>query len=115
MFIEKMPEDLDQYLRSEISKQLNGRLEVVLVVTEADAIMTGIADQKDGVGAAVTGRGLGLHDNATGSISLVDRSRTHLLWADEAGDRSLVFSVLHRGGPRKVASRLISKLKKAMS
>jgi hypothetical protein len=45
---------------------------------------------------------------------MVDKERKQILWSDEAGDRSLFFSVAHRGGERKVAERLVSKLKKAM-
>jgi hypothetical protein len=46
---------------------------------------------------------------------MVDKERKTILWANEAGDRSLMFSAMHRGGERKVAERLVSKLKKAMS
>jgi hypothetical protein len=37
-----------------------------------------------------------------------------ILWSDEAGDRSLMFSVMRRGGERKVAERLVEKLRKAV-
>lgn len=49
-----------------------------------------------------------------GTISLLDKTESNILWADEAGDRNLFFGVLHRGGERKLADRLIGKLKKAM-
>ena len=114
IFIEKMPNDLDQYLRAEISKQFKGSVTVVLDKNEADGILTGIDDEKKGTGAQITGRYLGLHDNATGTISLLDKSEKNIIWTDEAGDRSLVFGVMKRGGQRKVADRLVSKLKKAM-
>jgi len=114
VYIDKMPNDLDQYLRAEIVKEMNGRLAVVLDKADADAILTGIDDEKKGTGAAITGRYLGLHDNATGTVSLVDKDGKTLLWSDEAGDRSLWFGALKRGGQRKVADRLVSKLKKAL-
>jgi hypothetical protein len=114
IFVEDMPENLDDYIRAEIHKQLKGRLEVVLRVEEADAIMTGVSDQKSGTGAAITGRYLGLHDNATGSVSIVDRNKAKVLWAEEAGDRSLLLGAFKRGGPRKVADRLVGKLKKVL-
>jgi hypothetical protein len=114
IFIEKMPNDLDQYLRAEISKQFKGSVSVVLDKADADGILTGIGDEKKGTGAQITGRYLGLHDNATGTISLIDKSEKNILWTDEAGDRSLLFGAMKRGGQRKVADRLISKLKKAM-
>ena len=114
VYIEKMPNDLDQYLRAEISKQFKGRLTVVLDKNDADGILTGIDDEKKGTGAQITGRYLGLHDTATGTISMLDKEGKTILWTNEAGDRSLIFGAMKRGGQRKVADRLISKLKKAM-
>jgi hypothetical protein len=114
VFIEEMPNDLHQYLRAEISKQCKGRLTVVLDKSEADGILAGVSEEEKGTGAKITGRYLGLHDIATGSVSLLDREGKVILWSDEAGDRSLLFGVMKRGGERKVAERLVSKLKKAM-
>ena len=114
IYIEKMPNDLDQYLRAEISKQFKGSVTVVLEKKDADGILTGIGEERKGTGAQITGRYLGLHDNATGTISLLDKAEKNILWTDEAGDRSLLFGVMKRGGQRKVADRLIKKLKKAM-
>jgi hypothetical protein len=114
IYIEKMPNDLDQYLRAEISKQFKGSVVVVLDKNDAEGILAGISDEKKGTGAQITGRYLGLHDNATGTVSLLDKEGKNILWTDEAGDRSLMFGVMKRGGQRKVADRLISKLKKAM-
>jgi len=114
IYIEKMPNDLDQYLRAEISKQFKGSVTVVLDKNDADGILAGISEEKTGTGAQITGRYLGLHDNATGTVSMLDKEGKNILWTDEAGDRSLMFGVMKRGGQRKVADRLISKLKKAM-
>jgi hypothetical protein len=91
-----------------------GRLTVVLAKEEADALMVGTGENRTGTGAQITGRYLGLHDNATGAISVTDRTGTQVLWSSEAGDRSLLFGAVKRGGPRKVADRLVSNLKKAM-
>lgn len=114
IYIDKLPNDLDQYLRAEFSKQMRGKIMVVLDEKDADAVITGVSEEEKGTGAKITGRYLGLHDIATASLSLVDKDRKVILWSDEAGDRSLMFSVMHRGGERKVAERLVSKLKKAM-
>jgi hypothetical protein len=114
IFIDKMPNDLDQYLRAEFTKQLKGRVAVVLDAKDADAILTGVSEEEKGTGAKITGRYLGLHDVATGTVSLLDKEGKTLLWSEEAGDRSLVFGVLRRGGERKVAERLVGKLKKAL-
>jgi hypothetical protein len=114
VYIDKMPNDLDQYLRAEISKQFKGRVNVVLDASDADGILTGVSQEEKGTGAKITGRYLGLHDVATGTVSLVDKERKTILWSDEAGDRSLFLGALKRGGERKVADRLVGKLKKAM-
>jgi hypothetical protein len=114
IYIDKMPNDLDQYLRAEIVKQFKGSITVVIDRKDADGILTGVDEEEKGTGAKITGRYLGLHDVATGTISLLDKEGKTLLWSDEAGDRSLMFGVMRRGGQRKVADRLIGKLKKAM-
>ncbi|MBI4874763.1 MAG: hypothetical protein HY822_09040 [Acidobacteria bacterium] len=114
IYIEKMPSDLDQFIRAEITKKLRSRLSVVLVKEEADALMVGTGENRTGTGAQITGRYLGLHDNATGAVSVTDRTGTQVLWSSEAGDRSLFWGAVKRGGPRKVADRLVSNLKKAL-
>jgi hypothetical protein len=114
VFIEKMPNDLDQYISAELSKQLSGRMVVVLNKEDADGILRGTSAERTGTGAAITGRYLGLHDNATGSISMVDKDERVILWSAEAGDRSLMWGPMKRGGPRKVADRLVHDLKKAL-
>ncbi len=115
IYIDPMPNDLDHYIRAEITKQFKGGIVVVLDAAEADAVMAGVGDQKTGVGAALTGRWLGLHDNATGSVSLLDKEGKRVLWSSEAGDRSIFWGAVKRGGPRKVADRLVHNLKKAMA
>ncbi|MCC6391131.1 MAG: hypothetical protein IT167_11055 [Bryobacterales bacterium] len=115
IFVDKMPDDLDQYIRAEITKQLKGRLTVTLVRKQADAILTGVAESHTGTGSMITGRYLGLHDTASGSVSVLDATGTKVLWSEEAGDRSLWFGALKRGGPRKVADRLVGKLRRAMA
>jgi len=114
IFIEKMDNDLDKYLRAEIIKQFKGNITVVLDAKDADGILAGVNEEQKGTGAKITGRYLGLHDVATGTVSLLDKEGKVILWSDEAGDRSLLLGPLKRGGPRKVADRLVSKLKKAM-
>ncbi|MGI8958467.1 MAG: hypothetical protein ACR2IV_01635 [Bryobacteraceae bacterium] len=114
IYIEKLPNDFDQYLRAEFFKQMPKRVTVVMDKGEADAIVTGVDEHDRRIGSTITGRYLGLHDNTTASISVLDHSESAVLWSDEAGDRSLTFPIMHRNGERKVASRIVSKLKKAM-
>src|SRR5215467_5476777 len=54
VYIEKMPNDLDQYLRAEIAKQFKGYLVVVLDKNDADGILTGIDEERKGTGAQIT-------------------------------------------------------------
>ena len=114
IYIEEMPNDLDKYIAAEMVKKFKGKLMPVPTVEAADAILAGTGEHKKGTGAAVTGRLLGLHDTATGAVVLYDAARENILWADEAGDRNIWLGVLQRGGPRKVASRLMKHLDKAM-
>src|SRR5215831_12140956 len=69
IYIDKMPNDLDQYLRAEISKQFKGKVIVVLKKEDADAVMTGVNEEQKGTAAKVTGRYLGLHDTVNGTVS----------------------------------------------
>ena len=114
IYVDKMDNDLDQYIRAEIQKKFKGEIVIVLNQESADAILAGVSEHQNGTKAAITGRYLGLHDTATGSISLLDKTGTTVLWSGEAGDRSIMFGPMKRGGPRKVADRLISNLKKAI-
>lgn len=114
VYVEKMDNNLDMYIRAEFTKQFKGSVQVVLDAKDADAILAGVGEEQKGTGAKVTGRYLGLHDVATGTVSLLDREGKVILWSGEAGDRNLWLGAMSRGGQRKVADRLVSKLKKAM-
>lgn len=114
VFIDKLPNDLDQYIRAEIYKQSKGKLTVVLEKADADGILAGVTEKETGHVKHITGRYLGLHDNTTASISLLDKTEKNILWADEAGDRSLLFGIAKRGGERKVAERIVRKLREAI-
>ena len=112
LYVEPMANDLDSYLKAEFSKQLSNRIQIVLKPDDADAVMTGTGEWHKGTGAAITGRWLGLHDTATGAVSVI--SKDNQLWASEAGDRSIWWGVLKRGGQRKVADRIVHNFKNAL-
>jgi hypothetical protein len=114
VFVDPMAHDLDKYLRQEILKQMKERVLIVVDKNEADAILTGIDEEDGGAGKKLTGRYLGLNNVATGTLSLLDKEGKVLLWSDEAGDKSTMFTALKKGGQRKVAQRLVSKFLKAM-
>lgn len=95
LYIEKMPNDLDEFIKAELSRQMPGRLIIVLRPEDADAIMKGNAT------------------NRRGNVSITDLRGTAELWNGEAGDKGLYLTKVH-GGEKKVAERLVSSLKKAL-
>ena len=97
VYIDRMPNDLDQYISAEVTKQMNGQIAVVVDRDDADAILRGTGDEKSGVGA-----------------SMVDSSETVVLWSVDAADRNVWAGFMAPGGPRKVADRLVHELKKAI-
>jgi hypothetical protein len=96
IYIEKMPNDLDGYIRAEFTKQ-HIPLTVVLDQEQADLVMTGGSEESarkwhEGWLTAVK-------DHASGNISVIDPKAKAVLWSGEAGDRSLMWGNLARGGP----------------
>jgi len=114
IFVERMPNNLDSYIKAEFSKQMKGRVRLVLNSEDADAVLVGVGEENDTTTAQVMGRYLGLRDTAAGAISLLDAGGRVVLWSAEAGDRSLWWGALARGGGRKVAQRLVGSLKAVM-
>jgi len=96
VFVEAMPNNLDKFLRDEIVKQLSGRMVVTAVKKDADAILT--------AARATPG---------SPAVSLTDPSGSTVLWSEEAEDRNVLFRAIKRGGPGRLADRLIAKLKLA--
>ncbi len=50
-------------------------------------------------------------DKNEGNVQLLKVADKSMVWAGEAGDRSLWWGAWSRGGQRKVAQRIVSKLK----
>ena len=107
VFVEPMEDGLDGYIKAEFTKQLRGQVVVVLDKSAADAILTGQIQTEKGRVNTVLGRYFGLKDLATGSVSLVAPDGKEVLWASEAGDRSIWLGAWKRGGARKVADRIV--------
>ena len=53
IYIDKLANDLDQYLRAEFFKQMKGKVSIVLEEKDADGILTGISDEEKGTGAKI--------------------------------------------------------------
>lgn len=100
VFIEKMDNNLDQYLASAISEKFHGSLTVVLDRAQADAVLEGV--------------NITAQNTTKSTVQLIDPSHHVVLWSGSAGDRSLVTLDLKHGGQQKIASHLIGELKKAM-
>ena len=100
VYVEKMDNNLDQYITSEISKQFHGSLEVVLDASKADGIIKGI--------------NVGAQNTTKATIELVDPNGKVVLWSGTGGDREKVFLDLKHGGEEKVAAHLVKELKHAM-
>jgi hypothetical protein len=100
IYVEKVDNNLDEYLRSSISKQFHGALTIVLKREEADAILAGVNEAAQRT------------QNAT--ITLTDTRGNVVLWSGSANDRSAKFLDLKHGGEAKLADNLIGQLRKAM-
>lgn len=100
IFIEKMADNLDQYLASSISSKFHGSVTVVLDRKDADAILKGV-----NIGAQTT-------EKAT--VQLIDPGEHQVLWSGTAGDRKKLTLDITHGGQQKIADNLIGQLRKAM-
>jgi hypothetical protein len=114
IYVEPMPNNFDRYLVAAITKELPGRVLVVTTAADADAVLKGGSmGEAKGTPDVVARRVLGM-DVTSGAISLVSKDGKFVLWAAEAGDKSIFLVGVRRTGQRKVAERLAKELKKAL-
>lgn len=111
IYIEEMENDQDGYIRAEMLKKKTP-LNVVLTRVSAHVVLTGSSQntKKSWTEGWLTAD----KDHSTASAMVVDRFTGQMLWAGEAGDRSLWLGSWSRGGPRKVAQRIVDSLMKAI-
>jgi hypothetical protein len=110
IFIAPMENGLDGFLAPEIIKK---KVPLILVTDEtmAEYIL---------VGASLKGDDKWYHsvfggkDKNEGNVRLLNVATKQLVWAGEAGDRSLWWGSLSRGGQRKVADRIVSQMRKGL-
>src|SRR5689334_305776 len=76
IYIEKMPLNFDQYLRSSILKKFRNRLTIVLDQSAADAVLSEAA--------------MG-HNPDKATVNLIDKHANVVLWTGTAGDRDGTF------------------------
>jgi hypothetical protein len=96
LYIEKMPNGLDGYLRAAISRKLGSFFTIVLDRREADAILQ-VTDNR-----------------SSGTISMVDPSGKVVLWSGSADDKEKAYLNFRHGGERQVAEKLAGQLKKSL-
>jgi hypothetical protein len=110
VFIAPMDGNLNGFLATEIVKK---KIPVVLVTDEKDAefILTGasLAGDNKWYNTVFGGR-----DKHEGNVQMVSVAGKQVVWAGEAGDRSLWWGNLRRGGQRKVADRIAKAMKKEL-
>jgi hypothetical protein len=100
IYIEKMDNNLDQYLSAAISKEFHGTVTVVLNRSGADAILRGLNTRAQNTTEA--------------NVQLVDPSGSVVLWSGSASDRNPMSLDIQHGGQMKIANKLAKQLKKAM-
>jgi hypothetical protein len=111
VFVTAMDKNLDSFIVAEFQKQ-KVPCTLVLKQDEAQYVITGFS-QMTGTHWAeqVAATVFGGKDKYEASIKMVTADGKTLVWSGEAGDRSLIFGGLRRGGQRKVAERIVKDLK----
>ena len=110
VFIAPMKGSLDGFIASEIVKK---KVPMVVVTEEAQAdyILTGASLKADDHWYNTV---FGGKDKNEGNVRLLDVKSKRMIWAGEAGDRSLWAGGFKRGGERKIADRIVGQMKKEL-
>ncbi|HWC98554.1 MAG TPA: hypothetical protein VG456_17460 [Candidatus Sulfopaludibacter sp.] len=108
MFIAPMENGLDGFIAPELIKK---KVPVVVVTDEKDAeyVLAGGSSKADDKWYHVV---FGGKDKNEGNVRLLSVKDKQMVWAGEAGDRSLWWGSLKRGGQRKVADRIVRQMAK---
>ena len=108
LFVAPMQGGLHSFIPAELMKR---KVPFTIVTEEAAAeyILTGVALEGDNKWYHTV---FGGKDKQEGSVQLVGVESKTVVWAGEAGSRSLWWGGLKRGGMRKVGGRLAKRMKK---
>jgi hypothetical protein len=108
IFIAPMRGNLRPFITAEIVKK---KLPLVVVTDKdkAEYILAGSFKKGDGKWNHTA---FGVTDKNEGGVRLISVKDKRLVWAGEAGDRSLFLGGWNRGGQSKVADRIVNKMKK---
>ncbi len=114
LFITPMDKNLDSFIVAEIDKQ-KLPVQVVLKQEEAQYVLTGFSQTTGSHWAEQVAASIfGGKDKYEASVKMVTADGKSLVWAGEAGDRSILFGEFRRGGQRKVAQRIVKQMKEAL-
>ena len=107
VFIAPMDGNLHGFIAPEIVKK---KLPLTVVTEEgaADFILAGASIKADDKWYHSV---FGGKDKNEGNVQLISIKEKTMVWAGEAGDRSLWWGGIRRGGQRKVADRIVKKMK----
>jgi hypothetical protein len=107
VFIAAMDGGLDGFVATEVVKQ---KIPLIVVTDERDAdyVLSGASLKADDKWYNVV---FGGKDKNEGNVRLLAVKDKRMVWAGEAGDRSMWFGGFKRGGERKVAARIVSRMK----
>jgi hypothetical protein len=108
VFLSPMQGNLEGFISAEIIKQ---KLPLSITTDEnsADYVLTGTSIKADDRWYHVV---FGGKDKNEGNVTLISTKQKTVVWAGEAGDRSMWWGGFKRGGERKVADRIVSRMKK---
>jgi hypothetical protein len=106
LFIAPMEGNLHGFIAAEIVKK-KFPMAVTTDESAADYVLTGGSIRGDDKWFHTV---FGGKDKNEGNIQLVRVTDRTLVWAGEAGDRSLWWGGIRRGGQRKVADRLVNRM-----
>jgi hypothetical protein len=110
LYVEKLPSELDDYIRAEIEIRLSGRIKLAPSADKADAIMQVSITEPETGKIKRAGRILGIRDKNRAQARIVDRVTHVVLWEETAGDRSLMTGSLIGDGVKRVAARIVKAL-----
>jgi len=114
LFVTPMDKNLDSFIVAEIEKQ-KLPVQVVLKQEEAQYVLTGFSQITGSHWAEQVATSIfGGKDKYEASVKMVTADGKSLVWAGEAGDRSILFGAFRRGGQRKVAGRIVKQMKEAL-
>jgi serine/threonine-protein kinase len=113
LMIAKMPDQIDDFVRDELLKQLRNRIRVVTRPEEADAVMQCSVEEGQGGNAVTntTGHVLGVKGRKSATFKIFDRTGKRVLWQEEVSDKRGILH-LRVDSNEKLAERIVGKLKK---